>query len=393
MFNDWFKVSSDVAGQKHGASFWNHDNGYRMQSLTADSDSPLGWLLDPTGTVAGLWNDITGASSQSREFAQQEYLMDKQNEYNLPVNQMARMKAAGINPNTAAIGIAQGGNESAQAPAVASNEQGVANGIGQAAAAISGIGALPATVANLAADSAAKEAVANETNQLLSLKGGLFRAQTYDAFTHAGLNFHQAAAFEIENQYRGIGLCLDIAAKRAQLPILRQTFRNLQAEYDVKMKNIEVMEQEIRESASRISLNEGLALQARKNAAYLEANTWYQARINQTMQNFNFDPRWATNSVLFGIGTNLDISDEDASQHFDAILDIAYKANRYASQGTAEGAFDVQKGLIKEQEAATGRLQGQQGKIDISKGLYNHLLDEFSQRGKSFGVGPFHYSN
>ena len=74
MLNDWFKISSDIAGQKHGSSFWNHDNGYDMQSLTADSDSPLGWLLDPTGTVAGLWNDVTGASAQSREFAQQEYL-------------------------------------------------------------------------------------------------------------------------------------------------------------------------------------------------------------------------------------------------------------------------------------------------------------------------------
>ena len=37
------------------------------------------------------------------------------------LNQMARMKAAGINPNTAAQGISQGGNESAQAPSVASN--------------------------------------------------------------------------------------------------------------------------------------------------------------------------------------------------------------------------------------------------------------------------------
>lgn len=58
----------------------------------------------------GLWNDITGASQQQREYEMQNQLLDKQNSftqrmwlennrYNHPASQVERMISAGLNPN------------------------------------------------------------------------------------------------------------------------------------------------------------------------------------------------------------------------------------------------------------------------------------------------------
>ena len=46
--------------------------------------------------VGSIFNDLTGVTDST---AQNKALMDYQNEYNLPINQISRMEQAGLNPN------------------------------------------------------------------------------------------------------------------------------------------------------------------------------------------------------------------------------------------------------------------------------------------------------
>lgn len=375
-----------------GSTIWNHNNGYQGNSFTEQGNQNAGnFGLDPDGMVSGLWNDWMGFTSQSREFSQQEYLQDKMNLYNTPLNQMKRMKEAGINPNTAAAGISQGGNESVQAPAVASNQGGVAQGVSSAASMISGLGEV-AQVASVISKNQAEtdnlQANTKSTLDLLSANKGLIRMQTYLAYKNAGVADLTAKSLEIENTYRGENMLLDIAAKRLQLPILRQTFRNLRKEYDLKVQTIKNLEQEVLESGSRISLNEAQAFAQRKLGLQLEADTWYQNQINQTMANFNFDPRWSSNSVMFGVATDLNISDEEAQRRFDALLDNTYSVSYY--DAAARGQVDLDKGvgLIQAQEEATKRINKEQRKGEF----WNKTADKWIRVPSSASVGPFSMS-
>lgn len=47
-------------------------------------------------TVGGIFNDLTGVTDAT---AQNKALMEYQNEYNLPINQISRLEQAGLNPN------------------------------------------------------------------------------------------------------------------------------------------------------------------------------------------------------------------------------------------------------------------------------------------------------
>ena len=130
-------VQGQLSGTDSG-TIWNHGDNYKVPSIGETANDYAGSGMDPNGMVAGLWNDLTGVTAQSREFAQQEYLQDKQNEYNKPINEMRRMEEAGINPLTAASGIAGNGSPSASPAQVSSNTQGAASAVQSAASGLSG---------------------------------------------------------------------------------------------------------------------------------------------------------------------------------------------------------------------------------------------------------------
>lgn len=60
----------------------------------------MGFFSSITKGVGSLMNNLTGATSSS-DYAYNQSIdaMKYQNEYNTPVNQMARLKEAGLNPN------------------------------------------------------------------------------------------------------------------------------------------------------------------------------------------------------------------------------------------------------------------------------------------------------
>lgn len=119
----WFPFTPEQPTDffESNGTLWNHGTSYAVDSASEMSNNSwFDGILDPTGVVKGFYNDFMGYTSQSREFAQQEYLQDKQNAYNSPAAQMQRMKDAGINTNLAAAGIAGVGSQSANPASVAS---------------------------------------------------------------------------------------------------------------------------------------------------------------------------------------------------------------------------------------------------------------------------------
>lgn len=76
----------------------------------------IGSLIGVVADVAtGLYNNSENKNENAINRNWQESMMDKQNEYNTPANQMQRLQEAGINPATIgmASGTVQGGNLSA----------------------------------------------------------------------------------------------------------------------------------------------------------------------------------------------------------------------------------------------------------------------------------------
>lgn len=113
-------IGSAIRALSGGSSvgYSNSYNGQQIASLGSAADNAAGTGFDPNGIVGGFYNDLMGFTSQARDQAFQEYMQEKQWDYDRPSAQMARMADAGINLNLAAQGVADG-NQSASAPSAA----------------------------------------------------------------------------------------------------------------------------------------------------------------------------------------------------------------------------------------------------------------------------------
>lgn len=225
------------------STIWNHSQSekYSVPSTTEQGNDYAGSAIDPFGGISGLWNDLTGVTAQSREFAQQEYLQDKQNDYNKPVNQMQRMIDAGINPNTAAAGISQGGNESAQAPAVASNESGAAQGLSAAGAAL---GAVTGGIGSLASAGLAA-AQAGEISALLDFKKNQFAADTAKTWIDAGMDRNMANYWGTKAAYAGIQERLDASQKIWSIKKVGKDIEKLNEDIKYRKEEIKLIGKQI----------------------------------------------------------------------------------------------------------------------------------------------------
>lgn len=209
-----------------------------------------------------LWDEISGKNSQMREFEQQEYLMDKQNEYNTPANQMARMKAAGINPNTAAAGIAGGGSTSAQPQAVSNNTAGASDALSSVAGALGSLGGAANDMAN-----------ANRTNELLELEKRKMVADTTLSLENAGLSHWSALSMSTRLPYMTANDQADFYLKLANISETKQRYKNLVAEHD----NIVAGYNEII-SRTKLNISEADVNQAQKGL--IEENARWQKAEN-----------------------------------------------------------------------------------------------------------------
>lgn len=384
--NDWIWNNGGTYDTNSHAS--NNPFNFLDSGLLGGIDNLLGQVLfGDEQSSSQLTGELTGYNSQQREFQQQEYLMDKQNEYNSPVNQMARMKAAGINPNTAASGIAQGGNESAQAPQVSSNTQGASAGLSALAGSVGTIGQVAQVASQVRknnAEAANQESQALRSNTLLPLDFSM-------TLEGIGLTKQQARALAIENYYRPQQQYLQTAQMYLQLPMMKKEMDLLDAKYSSEMKSIDVMDQQIAESKGRVDL---MAWQKMVDESVARRNNAEADYIHQKfalLRDYGWDPTtgigglFAGNFVTRGLGHE---TDGNFQYMYDQILDAMWDAEFESSEAKAEGSFNVEKGLIKAQEEATKRINEEQRKGEF----WNKTFDKWIRVPSSVTVGPYSMS-
>lgn len=172
---------------------------------------------DASGSIFG---ELTGYNAQQREFEQQEYLLEKQWEHDSYAAQMARAKAAGINPNLAAQGIV-GGNVSAQPASVSSNTSGAAGAVN----ALSGVAnAITGGKASLA-EAAFKDGTLQPTIDNL-------RNEALEHLANYGLTDAQRQSAENYLKYVDEDQYLDIQMKRVNVKRYKQELKNAKSMHD-----------------------------------------------------------------------------------------------------------------------------------------------------------------
>lgn len=239
-----------------------HSSNGNSRNFLGHIDDFLGNLLfgDPDAS-SNIVGELTGYNAQQREFQQQEYLMEKDMQWNDERSRMERMKAAGINPNAAASGIA-GQSSDASAPTVASNQGGLSQGLN----AVSGLAnAITGGKASLA-DAAFKNATGEATAEKL-------RAESRKSFADIGLTNAQTASVMIDNKYAD-------ANWESELNIKRQQFENMKQEYQILLDNHNLILEQIKDVQSHINVNESLAAYQESLKAKVDEELDWMKKVN-----------------------------------------------------------------------------------------------------------------
>lgn len=310
-----------LLGDGASGTIWNHGSDYQVPSAGESANAFSGSGMDPNGFVAGLWNDITGVTAQSREFAQQEYLQDKMNEYNHPVNEMMRQKDAGINPNLTAQGIAQAGSQSAQVPAVSSNVGGAAQGLSAVGSAVGGVAGGVAGLALTAAqkrnlDASSEEMTANamRTNALLDFEKESMRANTAKTWIDAGMDAAQADYWSTKAAYADKQERLDIYSKYWQIKR--------------SMKEVDLLKEEINIAKQDLEIRKEQLSQEEYRTEQMRIDTEFSKRKEEILNKYGVDLSLPENAML--------VEAMDAGSA-DTIL-AAFRSNAYES---ARAQFDA----------------------------------------------------
>lgn len=115
----------------------SQSNGLFSGGLLGKGDDIISFgLFGDADASSNLFKELSGYSAQQREFEQQEYLLDKEQSFADERNRMERLKEAGVNPLTAAAGVA-GSAASPIAPAVSNATGGPSAAFGSAASLMS----------------------------------------------------------------------------------------------------------------------------------------------------------------------------------------------------------------------------------------------------------------
>lgn len=306
--------------------------------LSNDKGGIATWFDDVISTMlfgnqdatSNIWRELSGENAQMREFQQQEYLQEKQWEYDNPVNQMRRLIAAGVNPALAAQGVA-GGNQSAAAPTVASPSSAPAAGLQSATGAVQG-------AVQTGMD-------AYEKVRLTEVERKKRLADTVNILENAGLTKLNAQGMAISLEYLGEKERLNVATLIANLD-------NIKKSHEVMTKQIEQYDMQIKEMDKQIELmtiqgdyTSALKVQADKNTAVLEQQRLSLKWHNDVRESLDVDLTLpaAANLLKFALEGN--------NQGFEIIGNTIFRSEFEGSRGraTAEalhGKMDTPASLI-----------------------------------------------
>ncbi|MCQ2305123.1 MAG: hypothetical protein MJZ97_09060 [Bacteroidales bacterium] len=231
------------------------------------------------GLAGTVWNSVAGRLSQKSEFEQQEYLMDKQNEYNDPRNQMERMLAAGINPNVAGAQIAA--NQASASPAqVPSNSANAAGALTQAADAVNKLATTPTNVQE-------QEANANYLISKTVTENALRPERINELKSIFNLNDAQAGLFEYQSQYYLSEASARINLSNAQSELFKQQIEVYKQQIENYKKEIELIDKKIDSEGWLARMNQYNSYQSK----------WYADQLT----NLGFDPRNPIDSNMFSL--------------------------------------------------------------------------------------------
>ncbi|MBO7734944.1 MAG: hypothetical protein J6S67_20450 [Methanobrevibacter sp.] len=305
----------DVSGQQtqDPLGFNGSNRGYGFASAIDDVAGTF--LFGDPDASSNIWAELSGYNSQQREFQQQEYLLEKEQNWNSEGARMERMKAAGINPLTAAAGIA-GSQGSATAPAVSNATGSPSAAVGSAASMLNSVGSSRQAFAEASFKGATEEPTVQN-----------IIADTEEKATQAGYNKEQAQNLAISNLFLSREKALGLIALRKNLDLMdsqrdlyiaqKEHFGSLIKEVD---EHIEVMKAE----RNLIGTQEAVE---KKRGLLLDQQTFELKWQNDIRTMFKIDPTqpienntfllWLQKSPLY-----------DSSLDF--IQDINYK--RYTGQ-------------------------------------------------------------
>lgn len=256
-----------------------------------------------------FWNEISGRNSQEREFEQQEYLMDKQNDYNSPVNQMARAKEAGINPNLVAQGVASS-NTSATPSSVSSNTQGGAQALQTIASAVSGLAPLASEINKN--NSSADLDIAHTITENQSREDLIAKLKS-----DCGLNEANSSFISTQIKYYG---------REANARIT-----NLYANQDLARQQIQLYQSQIEKIEHELNLIDKEADYELWLAKTQEYISYQQQWYSDFMQEFQLDPRSPLDSQFVQLAKRFGIDSQEAINFATLIQDYnqAYEQSRF----------------------------------------------------------------
>lgn len=214
-----------------------------------------------SNAVNNFMNEMTGVNSQQREFEQQEYLLEKEQAFALDYkSKMDAMKEAGINPLTAAAGLA-GTSASPSAPAVATNTGGASAGLGAGANALNAITGGAASLA----DAAFKNMTANPTAEKLRNEAGL-------AFESMGLTAAQKDIAVASAQYADENALRDIQLKRVNVHLVAQQYKNAKATHEQILEDINLKIQQAELAGNQSEYYDQLRLRTQEETEWIKTD-------------------------------------------------------------------------------------------------------------------------
>lgn len=323
------------------------------------------------GNVFGRW--LYPGAAQEEEFGQQMAYQEWMNDYNTPQHQMERMIAAGINPNTAAAGIAGAGNQAA--PVSAPNSAIGAGAAGMSAAA--GVGEALNNAADIAGNKVAQFAK-------LGLEKENLRASTAQLLEQAGLNHWEAMSISELLPDMKAEKKADIYLKIAEREKVIQEYQNLTVEYDKKWQEIEEIKQNVVYLKQLGDVAQATEQEILARTKEQEVKNWFAEEDKKLWQNHGYrmdDPIDCSlrNSMINGktdaaatIGQAIETgSNRAALGSLSAESEFAYTIANARKNG--ENASDVAYGRIGSMADLCGRIAdlGADGILNLGQDITN----------------------